>query len=102
MLAPPTPAALLGAFDMNDFLSKVRAGRTVLKKTGGPAHLPSPVLYVEWLSGDNKRRVKDADGLAHDLSDKIVQSHYRTITKVQAKALLEAHWPDVLEATSPS
>lgn len=83
---------------MNDFLSKVRAGRTVLKKTGGPADLPSCVLYLEWLSGENKRRVKDPSGKTHDLSDKVVQSHYRTITKVQAKKLLTAHWPEIQEA----
>lgn len=84
---------------MNDFLSKVRAGRTVLKKTGGPANLPSPVLYIEWLSGESKRRVKDAEGNSHDLTDKVVQSHYRTITKVQAKELLQAHWPEALVNT---
>jgi hypothetical protein len=86
---------------MNDFLSKVRAGRTVLKKTSGPSNLPTPVLYVEWLSGASKRRLKDTAGADHALTDRVVQSHYRTVTKGQAEALIAEHWPEAAAKTVP-
>jgi hypothetical protein len=70
---------------MQDFLSKARARRSVMKKTRGPASLPSPVLYMEWLSGEMK----------HLLLDATLQSNYKLLTGPQAKELLAKHWPQM-------
>ena len=78
---------------MNDFLSKARAQRTVLKRTTRQA-LPSPVLYMEWLTGESRRKVLDVDGKEHLLTDLVVQSNYKLVTGAQAKELIAKHWPD--------
>jgi hypothetical protein len=80
---------------MQDFLSKARARRSVMKKTRGPASLPSPVLYMEWLSGEMKRRVLDVKGVDHLLLDATLQSNYKLLTGPQAKELLAKHWPQM-------
>lgn len=77
---------------MNDFLSKARAMRSVLKKTRTRSDLPSPVLYVEWLSGENKRRVLDTAGTEHRITDAVLQSNYKLVTGGQAKELIAEHW----------
>ncbi len=84
---------------MADILAKARAGRTVLKRTTATqgAKLPALVLYMEWLAGENKRRVLDTDGNEHRLNDKIVESSYRLVTGGQAQELIEKHWPKALE-----
>ena len=83
---------------MNDFLSKARANRSVLKRTRGPNDLPTPVLYVEWLSGEMRRKVLDTTGKEHLLTDKVLQSSYKLVTGAQAKDLIAEHWPAALEA----
>lgn len=80
---------------MNDFLTKARARRSVLKRTRGRSDLPSPVLYMEWLSGEMKRRVIDVEGHEHLLADAVVQSYYRLVTGGQAKDLIAAHWASI-------
>jgi ubiquinone biosynthesis protein Coq4 len=84
---------------MNDFLQKARAMRSVLKRTRGSTDLPSPVLYVEWLSGEMKRKVLDVEGKEHFLPDAVVQSNYRLVTGSQAKDLIAEHW-DKLNASA--
>jgi hypothetical protein len=85
---------------MNDFLTKARAMKSVLKRTRGRAELPSPVLYMEWLSGEMKRRVLDTDGKEHLLPDAVVQSNYKLVTGGQAKELIAEHWAKVDGAAS--
>lgn len=85
---------------MQDYLSKARAHRSVFKKTRGRSDLPSPVLYLAWLSGDSKRRVLDTEGHEHDLQDGVLQSNYKLMTGAQAKELIAAHWAD--RAASPT
>ncbi len=84
---------------MADILAKARAGRTVLKRTTQPhgIKLPSLVLYMEWLAGENKRRVIDTEGAEHRLHDKVVESSYRLVTGGQAEELLNQHWPAQLD-----
>lgn len=78
---------------MNDFLSKARPGRTVLKRTQPRADLPRLVLYTEWLAGEMRRRVIDTEGKEHVLADTVVQSAYKLVTGGQAEELLQKHWP---------
>lgn len=78
---------------MNDFLSKARAQKSVLKRTRPSQELPSPVLYMEWLAGEARRKVLDTDGKEHVLSDLVVQSNYKLVTGAQAKELIAKHWP---------
>ena len=85
---------------MSDFLSKARTRRTVLKRTRDRADLPSPVLYMEWLAGESKRRVLDTAGKEHLLTDNVVQSNYKLMTGAQAKELIEQHWPDALSSAA--
>ncbi len=89
---------------MADILAKARAGRTVLKRTtstqGGD--LPRLVLYMEWLAGENKRRVVDTEGKEHRLNDKIVESSYKLVTGGQAEELLAQHWPAQLGDAAPA
>ncbi|MEZ0311711.1 MAG: hypothetical protein ACAI38_08045 [Myxococcota bacterium] len=89
---------------MADILAKARAGRTVLKRTtstqGG--ELPRLVLYMEWLAGENKRRVIDTEGKEHRLNDRIVESSYRLVTGGQAEELMAQHWPAQLGDAAPA
>ena len=89
---------------MADILAKARAGRTVLKRTTQAQgfKLPSLVLYMEWLAGENKRRVIDTEGQEHRLPDKIVESSYRLVTGGQAEELLAQHWPAQLGDAAPA
>jgi hypothetical protein len=83
---------------MNDFLNKARVLRSVLKRTRGRTDLPSPVLYIEWLAGEMKRRVLDKDGNEHVLADAVVQSHYKPVTGAQAKEPIAEHWEAAVAA----
>jgi hypothetical protein len=84
--------------NMNDFLMKARAKRSVLKRTRGGSSFPSPILYLEWLSGVGKRRVMDTEGTEHELTDAVVQSNYKLIPGSQAKELIAEHWAKVAES----
>jgi hypothetical protein len=64
--------------------------------------LPRLVLYVEWLAGENKRRVVDTEGKEHRLNDRIVESSYRLVTGGQAEELLAEHWPAQLGDAAPA
>ncbi len=77
---------------MTEFFDKVRARRTVFKRTRKRDELPSAVLYVEWLGSENKRRVIDPEGNEHELTDKLIESNYKIVGKAEAKKLIEAHW----------
>ena len=89
---------------MADILAKARAGRTVLKRTTSTqgSDLPRLVLYMEWLAGENKRRVIDTDGKEHRLNDRIVESSYRLLTGGQAEELMAEHWPAQLGDAAPA
>lgn len=82
---------------MADILGKARAGRTVLKRTTSQSNIPKLVLYVEWLAGENKRRVLDTEQKEHRIDDRIIESSYRLVTGGQAQELLEKHWPQALQ-----
>lgn len=80
---------------MADILAKARAGRTVLKRTTSTqgVELPRLVLYMEWLAGENRRRVLDTEGQEHRIPDRIIESSYKLVTGGQAEELLHEHWP---------
>jgi hypothetical protein len=83
---------------MADILGKARAGRTVLKRTNTQqANMPKLVLYLEWLAGENKRRVLDTENKEHRIDDRTIESSYRLVTGNQAQELMEKHWPKYLE-----
>lgn len=84
---------------MADILAKARAGRSVLKRTTATqgAKLPTLVLYMEWLAGENKRRVLDTEGAEHRIPDRVIESSYRLLTGTQAQELIEKHWPKALD-----
>ena len=81
---------------MAGFLDKLRARRTVLKRTRKGADLPAAVLYVEWLSGEGKRKVLDTDGGEHALPDKVLESHYKVCNKTDGQKLIDAHWAETV------
>jgi hypothetical protein len=90
---------------MADILAKARAGRSVLKRTNstqGGGELPKLVLYMEWLAGENKRRVVDTDGKEHRIPDRMIESSYRLVTGGQAEELMGEHWPAQLGDTAPA
>ena len=77
---------------MKDTFSKLRPRRSVLKRTTKRPDLPAAVLYVEWLGGEMSRKVVDAEGKEHVLTDATMQSHYKLVSGPSAKELIEAHW----------
>ncbi len=79
----------------NDILQKARIRRSVLKRTRPRTDLPDVVLYVEWLAGQGKRKVLDAEGKEHLLDDTVVQSQYRLVSGAEAKTLLAKHWAKI-------
>lgn len=79
---------------MNDFFSKVRSRRTVLKRTRPSPELPPAVLYLEWLNVEGKRKVLDPEGNEHVLTDKVLMSNFKIVSKTEANKLIEAHWKD--------
>lgn len=83
---------------MADFFSKLRARRSVLKRTRDRADLPGAVLYLEWIGGEAKRKVLDTDGNEHTLADVVLQSNYKVVNRPQAKELIAKHWA---EAAAP-
>ena len=88
---------------MQDIFQKLKVNQTVFQRTKNAPELPKWALYSEWLSGQNKRRVLDPEGQAHDLDDKVLQSHYKLVTKSQAKKLLAQYWPqESAKTTQPA
>ena len=82
-----------GNSHIHDPFPKVRAKRTVFKRTRSRPELPVLVLYIEQVAGEAKRRVKDIDGNEHLIADTVLQSHFRMVSKTQATALIAEHWP---------
>lgn len=78
---------------MSDFFRHFHARETVLKRTQERPGLPRLLLYVEWLAGQMSRRVIDATGKEHVLTDNVLQSSYRMLTGAQAEESLRDHWP---------
>ena len=78
-----------------DFFSKLQAYRTVLERTRPRNELPTQVLYLEWLAGQGKRRVLDAEGAEHVIADKTLQSNYKMATGSASKKLIAQYWDDV-------
>ena len=60
------------------------------------------MLYIEWLGGENKRRLMGPDGTEHVLADKLVESYYKIAGKHDGNKLIEAHWSEeVAKAQEP-
>lgn len=74
-------------------LDKLKANKSVLKRTKPAKGLPKLVLYTEWLAGERRRKVLDEEGSEHQLDDDAVISNYKLVTGPQGKALIEKHWP---------
>ena len=85
---------------MKNFLEKLRANRTVLKRTKNIPGLPKLAIYVEWLSGQFKRRVIDELGQSYDIDDNIMQSAYKMVTGGQARVLIGKYWSALQQAAS--
>ena len=77
---------------MADFFDRLRVRKSVLKRTTKRKELPEVVLYLEWLGGEARRRVLDAEGGEHVLTDDVVQSNYKLVSNAQAKKLIATHW----------
>ncbi len=84
---------------MADFFSRLRVRRSVLKRTTKRKDLPPAVLYLEWLSGENSRRVMGPDGQAHVFTDDLLQSHFKLVSNTEAQRLIEAHWQKEIAPT---
>ena len=82
-----------------DFFSKLRIQKSVLKRTRKRDDLPREALYVEWLSGEGRRKVLDTRGKEHLITDKVLQSNYKLATGSDAKKLIATHWASTDEAT---
>lgn len=78
----------------NPLFDKLRARRSVLKRTAKRPQLPPLILYLEWLGGTGQRRFLAEDGQEHVLDDKTVQSSYKLVPGKDSKALIEKHWPE--------
>ena len=74
------------------YFDKLRARKTVLKRTKKSDTLPDMVFYLEWLGSTGKRRVLDLDGAEHVLDDRVVETHYKLMTGKKAKAMIAEHW----------
>tara|TARA_Y100001934_G_C12364257_1_gene782530 strand:+ start:1752 stop:2024 length:273 start_codon:yes stop_codon:yes gene_type:complete len=79
---------------LQDFLGKLRPYKSVLKRTRPKNELPTELLYIDWLSGESKRKLLDVAGNEHVLTDKILQSNYKLSTGAAAKALIKEHWAE--------
>ena len=87
---------------MNDFFTRLRVRKSVLKRTTKRKELPEAVLYVEWLSGEARRRVLDAERKSHVFTDDVIQSNYKLVSNAVAKKLVASHWKeDVGEPQKP-
>ena len=78
---------------VQSFLEKLRPFKTVLKRTSSRQDYRTELLYIEWLSGEGKRKLLDPAGSEHVLTDKELQSHYKMATGAAAKKLIKEHWP---------
>lgn len=81
-----------------DFFDRLRVRKSVLKRTTKRKELPEAVLYVEWLSGEARRRLLDAERKEHVLADDVVQSNYKLVNNAQAKKLIASHWKEDVAA----
>lgn len=79
---------------VSDFFDRLRARRSVLKRTRKRDDLPEAVLYLEWVGGEGARRLLDPEGKEHVLPDAVVQSNYKSATKAEGKKLIEKYWAD--------
>ena len=79
---------------MSDFFDRLRVRKSVLKRTTKRKELPEAVLYVEWLSGEARRRLLDVARNEHVLNDDVIQSNYKLVSNAQAKKLIASHWKD--------
>ena len=87
---------------MSNFFERLRVRKSVLKRTTKRKELPEAVLYVEWLSGEARRRLLDAERTEHVLTDDVIQSNYKLVSNAQAKKLIASHWQaDVGEPQKP-
>ena len=88
---------------MKAFFDRLRARRTVLKRTRKRPDLPEAALYIEWIGGENKRRLMAPDGTEHVFADKLVESYYKIAGKADGTKLIEAHWSEeVAKAQEPA
>ncbi len=78
---------------VQNFLEKLRPYKTVLKRTSSRKEFANELLYVEWLSGEGKRKLLDHGGNEHVLTDKSLESNYKMATGGAAKKLIKEHWP---------
>jgi hypothetical protein len=79
-------------------LDKLKANKSVLKRTKPGKGLPKLVLYVEWLAGERRRKVLDEEGAVHQIDDAAMISHYKLVTGSQGKELIEKHWAKSAES----
>ena len=79
---------------IQDFFGKLRPYKSVLKRTRPRHELPTTLLYVDWLSGEGKRKLFDSEGNEHVITDKLLQSNYKLSTGAAAKKLIKEHWAD--------
>jgi hypothetical protein len=77
---------------MSDFFARLRVRRSVLKRTTKRKDLPEAVLYLEWLSGEAKRKVLDGAGQEHVFADDLLQSNFKLVNNAEAQKLIDAHW----------
>ena len=85
---------LAAALGMKQFLDKLRPHRAVLQRTKSRADLPKLVFYVGWLPATAQRRVLDENAKEHVIPDKVLQSHYKQVSRNKMKALIDKHWAD--------
>ena len=78
---------------VQSFLEKLRPFKTVLKRTSSRQEFRTELLYVEWLTGEGKRKLLDYGGGEHVLTDKELESNYKMATGGAAKKLIKEHWP---------
>lgn len=77
---------------VSDFFERLRARRSVLKRTRKREDLPEAVLYLEWIGGEGARKLLDPEGKEHVLPDAVVESNYKSASKAEGKKLIEKYW----------
>jgi len=77
---------------IQDFLGKLRPYKSVLQRTRPRHELPTQLLYVDWISGEGKRKLLDLEGNEHVITDKLLQSNYKLTTGASAKKLIKDNW----------
>jgi hypothetical protein len=83
---------------MSDFFDRLRIRKSVLKRTTKRKELPEAVLYLEWLSGEARRRLLDVARKEHLLADDVIQSNYKLVSNAQAKKMIASHWKEDVAA----